>query len=162
MHFSVTLLLWFTSATAFVALADPLMPARRSGKRPFLNGARSISQLSSSLRLAPNTARRQTRLIKWVSFKEFKSLLEQASEDLVVLDLRVDTREAHFPIAEAFVLPVMQYELMEILVWLPPSQSVVLYRADALCIASIEVNPSIERSAPIYSLDERVSRLEPA
>ena len=162
MHLSISLLPWFTPVIALATLAYPLLPVRRSGKRLFLNRARSISQPSASLRVLPKPARRQRRLIEWVLFKEFRSLLEQVPIDLVVLDLRSDARQVPFPIAEAFVLSVSPNELMEILVWLPPNRSVVFYGADALCIASIEMSPSMEGLAPFYFLDDGINRLESA
>jgi hypothetical protein len=101
--------------------------------------------------------------MEWLTFEEFRRLLEQDLDDLVVLDLRLDARRVQFPIAEAFVLPVSPNELMEILVWLPSNRSVVLYGADALCISSIEMSPSMDGgSAPLYFLDDSISRLESA
>ena len=100
--------------------------------------------------------------MEWLTFEEFRRLLEQDPDDLVVLDLRLDARRVSFPIADAFVLPISANELMEILVWLPPNRSVVFYGADALCITSIEMSPSMEGSAPLYFLDESTGRLESA
>ncbi len=162
MYFPMSLLLWFTLAIAFATLIDPLLTIRCSGKHLSLTGTRSISQSSASLRIVPKPARRQSRPMEWVSFKEFRSLLEQDPDDLVVLDLRPDTRRVPFPIADAFVLPVSPNELMEILVWLPSNRSVVFYGADAFCITSIEMSPSTKGSAPLYFLHDGISRLESA
>jgi hypothetical protein len=162
MHSPVSLLLWFTPAIAVATLTYPLLPIRRFRKRLFMNPARSVSRSSASLRIVPKPARRQRRSIEWISFKEFRSLLDQASDDLVVLDLRYDVRQVPFPIAEAFVLPVSPIELLEILAWLPPNRSVVLYGADAISIAGIERSPCMEGSAPIYFLAGNINRLESA
>lgn len=162
MHFPMSLLLWFTLAIAFATLTYPLLSIRRSGRRLSLNGTRSISQPSAPLRIVLKLARRQRRLIEWVSFKEFRSLIEQNSDDLVVLDLRADARQVPFPIAEAFVIPVSPNELMEVLVWTPSNRSMVFYGADALCISSIEMSPSIEGSAPFYFLHDGIGHLESA
>jgi hypothetical protein len=162
MHVPVSLLLWFTPAIAVATLTYPLLPIRRSSKRLFLNRVRSASQPPVSLRIAPKPARRQKRPIGWVSFIEFRSLLEQDADGLVVLDLRIDARQVPFPLAEAFALPVTPNELMEILAWLPPNRSVVLYGADAISIVGIERSPSMEGSAPIYFLVDGINRLESA
>jgi hypothetical protein len=161
MHFPVLLLLC-TPVIAFATLTYPMLPMRRSGKRLPPNSTRSILQPSASLRIVPKPVRRQSRLMERVSFKEFRSLAEQDPDDFVVFDLRHDARQVPFPIAEAFVLPVSPNELMEILVWLPSNQSVVFYGADALSVASIEMSRSMEGSAPIYFLDDGISRLESA
>jgi hypothetical protein len=118
MHYPVSILLWFTPAIAFAVL---------TGKRLSLDSVRSISRPSAHLRIVRKPVRGKRRLVQWVSFKEFKSLLEQAPE-LVVFDLRVNACQALFPIAEAFVLPVAPNELMEILVWLPSNRSVGVLR----------------------------------
>lgn len=153
MHFSQSLMLWFTPAIAVATLTYPRLRIGRSSKRRFLNRARSISQAAASLRIVPKPARRKRRLIEWISFTEFRSLLEQAPNDLIVLDLRHDVRHhVPFPIVQAFVLPVWPNELLEILFWLPSNQSVVLWGADALSMVSIEMSPSMEGSAPFYVL----------
>ncbi len=160
MHFPESLLLWFTPAIAVATLTYPMLRIGRSSKRGFLNRAPTISQPSASVRIVPKPAGRRRRLIEGISITEFRSLLEQAPNDLVELDLRYDARQVPFPIAEAFVVPVSPNELLEILFWLPSNRSVVFLGADALSMVNIEMSPSMEGSAPLYFLVNGVSGLE--
>src|ERR1700691_1762233 len=98
MHFplSLSLLLCYTPAVVFVTLRYPLLPIRQSGGRLSLNSIRSILQPSTSLRIVSRHARRQRRSMEWLTFEEFRRLLEQDLDDLVVLDLRLDARRVQF------------------------------------------------------------------
>ena len=111
---------------------------------------------------APLPARRVKRPMQIISLDEFRKLLKEIPNDLIVLDFRNDARSAGFPVQGACVLPVRPDELQEILAWLPSNQSVVFYGIRTPWISTIERSLSMAGSAPIYFLDSGFSYPEAA
>jgi len=124
-------------------------------------GAPPASEPSTFLARVPDSARLQTRTIKWISIGEFISLFEERS-DLVVFDLRATAQWAPFPIPNAFVLSVNPKELATLLEWLPPDRSVVFYGASSLSIFMIETSGCMAGSAPLYVLEGNLNLAEAA
>ena len=153
--------LWFLPA---VPLAVPLLAVwriRRSRSRQFCNRLQSVIQLSAPLRVAPRSAGRQTRRIRYISPREFLWLFRKC-RDLIVIDLRVDAQCAPFPVPAAFVLPVPLDELEEVLEWFPTDRSIVFYGTTCLSISIIEASRCMESSTPLCVLQGDLSRSEVA
>jgi hypothetical protein len=117
---------------------------------------------SQRIQLAPLPPKRAKRPMRFISLDEFRKLLKENPDDLIVLDFRNDARLAGFPVQDACVLPVRPDELQEILAWLPSNQSVVFYGVRTPWISTIERSLSVEGSAPIYFLDSGFSYPEAA
>lgn len=115
-----------------------------------------------SIHLVPLPAKRARRPMRIISLDEFRKLLKESPDDLIVLDFRNDARSAGFPVQGACVLPVRPEELQEILAWLPSNQSVVFYGVRTPSISTIERSLSMAGSAPIYFLGSGFSYPEAA
>ena len=96
-----------------LALAVPMYAAWRinqSGRRKLPDNMPSVPQPLVDVTAAPDSSTRQTRLMRWISVREFTRILTERS-DLVVYDLRADAQWDLFPIPTAFALTVNPNEL---------------------------------------------------
>ncbi len=162
MYLLWSLLPWVLPAIALTSLLYHAWRISRSGRLPLLSEILSISELSPPLRIAPKPAERQKRPTKWISFEEFKVLLDKNPRDFIVIDLRSDAPWSPFPVAGVFVPAVTLNELMETLEWLPSDRSAVFYDISDLGISRIQTSASMEGSVPFYFLDGGLSHLEAA
>jgi hypothetical protein len=147
-----------------VLLAVPLLLVwrlRRSRSREFCNRLQSVIQPSVPIRIEMDSSGRQTRPIRYISPCEFLRHFMKC-RDLIVIDLRVDAQCAPFPVPAAFVLPVPLDELEKVLKWLPTGRSIVFYGTTSLSISIIERSRWMNSSAPLYVLQDDLSRLEVA
>jgi hypothetical protein len=120
-----------------------------------------VRQSSSPHRSSPRATRKQARNLKWVSMDEFSSVLDGADE-LIVIDLRPDSRRAPFPLPAAHVLCIGLGELAELLEWLPGDKSAAFYGASDLSVSMIQTSPCMCGSAPLYVLNIDCARAEVA
>jgi hypothetical protein len=134
---------------------------RHPGKREPVENTPSVPEPSVDVTAAPESAGEQTRLMRWISVREFKTILAGCS-DLIVIDIREDAQWLPFPIPVTFVLPVTPHELIKVLDWLPADRTVALYGASNLSIFMIHVSPFMKGSAPLYVLEGDLSLAEVA
>jgi hypothetical protein len=93
------------------------------------------------------------RAIELISTEEFYDLLHQ-SEDLILIDLRPSREMKPITIPMANTLRVAPCELPDLLFWLPPASSVVLYGSLDLCLSATQAVPHLPGIAPVYMLRE--------
>jgi hypothetical protein len=148
-----SLLLGFLFAMILTGLTYPVWRISRSGRRAILDCTPSVSQLFSPLNGESHSAQRQKRRMEWISFKEFMTLLNKDSSDLIVINLRADASGGPFLTPTALVLPVTPHDLIRVLEWLPRNRSAVLCGASDFCISMIEKSACMEGSAPLYILE---------
>jgi hypothetical protein len=110
---------------------------------------------------ARKPARKQTRLIEWISIGEFMMVLEKC-RNLLVIDLRAHHQVVQFPVPKATVLRVSPNELVNVLEWLPADRTLVFCGASNLSTAMIESTPCMQGSAPVYALQGDLPLLEVA
>jgi hypothetical protein len=93
------------------------------------------------------------REVKQITARELKCLVYKP-EDLILVDLRPrsETSPISFPVAN--VLFASPSDLVNLLYWLPPATSAVLYGGTATCAQAIQVGHGISGTAPIYVLSE--------
>lgn len=157
-----SLLLWFLLATSLLILIYPPWQISRAAGRHFLNNNLSIAGLAPALHIVRKAPERQKRQVNWISFEEFKVLVQRRPRDLIVIDLRADAPWSPFPVADVFVLAVTPNELTEALEWLPSDRSAVFYGISNLSIARVQTSPSMDGSAPFYFLADDFGSLEVA
>lgn len=145
-------LVWLLLAMMLAALMYSVWSITRSGRRELLNGIPSASNPSTHLEIVPEPIWTQTRMIKWISIGEFKTIFTRSS-DLIVIDLRANAQLVPFPVPTAFVLPVTPDELFRVLEWLPADRTVALCGASNISVFMIETIPCKEGSAPLYVLE---------
>src|ERR1035441_3519832 len=143
--------LWSLSAMALAVPIYAVWRMRQPGRRKPRENIPSVPQRSVDLGTEPESARRQTRVMQWISIGEFLSILAERS-DLIVIDLRANARWDPFPIPTAFALPVAPNELDKALESLPADGCVVF------CGAS-DLSRSEEHTSELQSLRHLVCRL---
>jgi hypothetical protein len=147
-----------------IALAVPTYAAwriKQSGRRKLPDNIPSVPQPSFDVTAAPDSSAGQTRLMRWISVREFMRVLEECS-DLVVIDLRANSERVPFPIPTALALLVTPNELDAVLEWLPTDRSAAFYGASDLSIFAIKTSLRLEGSAPLYVLKGDLSLAEVA
>ena len=155
----------FLLALSAIALLGSLFFQSRFAQyraRQYVSASVTTFHPSRRIHLAPLPPKRAKRPMRFISLDEFRKLLKENPNDLIVLDFRNDARSAGFPVEGACVLPVQPDELQEILAWLPSSQSIVFYGVRTPWISTIERSLSMAGSAPIYFLDSGFSYPEAA
>lgn len=138
-----------------MALAVPMYAVwriKQSGKRRLHDNIPSVLEPPVGFSTVPESAGEQTRLMKWISVREFMTVLAGCS-DLIVIDIREDAQWVPFPIPATFVLPVTPHELIKVLEWLPADRTVAFYGASNLSIFMIHTSPLMKGSAPLYFLE---------
>ena len=138
-----------------MALAVPMYAAwrmRQPGRRKPLENIPSVPEPSVDTATVPESARRQTRVMQWISIGEFLSILTRCT-DLIVIDLRANAQSAPLSVPTAYVLPVSPNEMESALEGLPGDRSVVFYGASNLSIFMIETSRFMDGSAPLYVLE---------
>jgi xanthine dehydrogenase iron-sulfur cluster and FAD-binding subunit A len=93
------------------------------------------------------------RAIELISTEELYNLLHQ-SEDVILIDLRPSREMKPITIPMANMLRVAPSELRDLLFWLPPASSVVLYGSLDLCLSVTQAVPQLPGIAPVYMLRE--------
>jgi hypothetical protein len=93
------------------------------------------------------------REVKWISTKEFESLL-CGSDDVIFIDLRTQAGMEPVPFFVANVLAIGPSQLLDMLRWLPDATGVVLYGTSDLCATVLWIARDICGSAPVYVLAE--------
>ena len=101
--------------------------------------------------LDPRTFPRSKRTIKWMSSREFDSIINRF-QDVIFIDLLPKTSERRRPFAGAHFLFVSPQELGDVLRWAPPSSCVVLYGPPNLCKEMVSAARTITGSAPVFVL----------
>ncbi|HTW50025.1 MAG TPA: hypothetical protein VMD92_18855 [Acidobacteriaceae bacterium] len=112
-------------------------------------------------RLQSAAASQPRRRLQWVSLRDCASILAEAG-DLIVIDLRPESRRTAFPIAGPSIMSVHPGELSEVLEWLPPERGAIFYGASALCISLIQTSPCMCGSAPVYLVTDDPAGMEAA
>ena len=153
--------LWSLPAMALAVPMYALWRVKQSGKRKLHDNIPSVLEPPVDLTTAPESAGEQTRLMRWISVREFMTVLAGCG-DLIVIDIRADAQWVPFPIPATFVLPVTPHELIEVLEWLPADRTVAFYGASNLSIFMIETSPLMKGSAPLYVLEGDLSLAEVA
>lgn len=143
--------LWFLPLILLAASMYFLWRIGRTAKREFRDKIQPVRQ-PPTLGF-DSTHATQTRLMKWISIREFKEVLTKCG-DLILIDLRTDASGDPFPISTVFVLPVAPNELIRVLDWLPTDRTVVFYGASDCCISTIEKGSFMRGSAPLYVLND--------
>jgi hypothetical protein len=115
----------------------------------------------SNSRLRSAATGQPRRCLQWISLRDCASILAEAG-DLIVVDLRPDSRRKGFPIAGPSIMSVHPGELSEVLEWLPPERGAIFYGASALCISLIQTSPCMRGSAPVYLLADDPAGMEAA
>lgn len=164
--------LWSLSVMALAGATFPIWQISRIGRRSYFEDTPAGPEPSGSAPSVPQpplqtpaeaeSARQQSRLMKWISTDEFMTLLGNESNHPVVVDLRPDSQWTPFPVPDAFVLRLTPHDLVDVLAWLPGDRSVVFYGASNFCIFLIEISVCMEGSAPLYFLEGDFCRLEAA
>jgi hypothetical protein len=144
--------LWSLPALARTVPMYASWRMRHPGRRKPLENTISVPEPSVDITTAPESVRKQTRVMQWISTGEFLSILTKFS-DLIVIDLRANAQSAPFSVPTASVLPVSPNEMDKTLEWLPEGMSVVFYGASNLSIFMIETSGCMEGSAPLYVLE---------
>jgi hypothetical protein len=93
------------------------------------------------------------REVRQISTKDLRSLAHK-SDDLILVDLRLRSEREPISFHVAHVLFVSSNDLVDLLCWLPPASSVVLYGGTDRCTSAIRVGQGIFGTAPIYVLRE--------
>jgi hypothetical protein len=112
-------------------------------------------------RLQSAAAGQPRRPLEWISIRDCAPILANAG-DLIVIDLRPESRRTAFPIAGPSIMSVHPGELSEVLEWLPPERSAIFYGASALCISLIQTSPCMRGFAPVYLLADDPAGMEAA
>jgi len=144
--------LWSLPAMALAVPMDAARRMRHPGRRKPLENLLSVPEPFVDITTVRESARRQTRVMQWISIGEFLSILTECS-DLVVIDLRANAQSAPLSVPTAFVLPVSPNEMDSALEGLPGDRSVVFYGASNLSIFMIETSRFMDGSAPLYVLE---------
>jgi hypothetical protein len=119
-------------------LPDPVIPLRKP-------------VLDSTTRLGSH--HQGKREVQWITQKNFESLT-QGNDDVIFIDLRPENESKAAPFPHTHALSIAPGQLVDVLRWLPPSSSVVLYGAPSLCASMIWAVRDLAGSAPIYVLSE--------
>jgi hypothetical protein len=144
--------LWSLPAMALAVPMYATWRMRHPGRRKPVENALSVPEPSVDVTTVPESVKRQTRVMQWISTGELMSILKKCS-DLVVIDLRANAQSAPFSVTTALVLPVSLNEIDKALEWLPGNRSVVFCGASNLSIFMIETSRCMEGSAPLYALE---------
>jgi len=71
---------------------------------------------------------------------------------VIFIDLRPESESKSTPFPQSHALSIAPGQLVDVLRWLPPSSSVVLYGASSLCASMIWAVRDLTGPAPIYVL----------
>jgi hypothetical protein len=91
--------------------------------------------------------------VKWITMGEFKRLLEQ-SDDVLFVDLRTANRGTPLPFVPARVLLITPSELVDVLLWAPSGNTIVLYGQGDFCTSMAEEVHNIKGGTPLYLLND--------
>ena len=144
--------LWSLPAMALAVPMYAVWRMNQPGRRKPLEKILAVPEPFVDMTTVPESARRQTRVLQWISIGEFLSILTKCG-DLVVIDLRENAQSAPFSVPTAHVLPVSLNEMDRVLECLPGDRSVVFYGASNRSIFMIETSRLMEGSAPLYVLE---------
>ena len=144
--------LWSLPAMVLAAPKYAVWRMKQPGRRKPLEKILAVPEPFVEMTTVPESARRQTRVMQWISIGEFLSILRESS-DLVVIDLRANAQSAPLSVPTAYVVPVSPNEMDSALEWLPGDRSVVFYGASNLSIFMIETSRFMDGSAPLYVLE---------
>ncbi|HEV2274492.1 MAG TPA: hypothetical protein VGR96_10020 [Acidobacteriaceae bacterium] len=98
--------------------------------------------------------------LKWISLKEFDTLLER-SKDVIFIDLRGSAEEP-LPFSISRVLCITPSELAGALQWLPSGSIIVLYGKTPLCTSIAKGVQSFSHFKPVYILKDDSGHTEAA
>jgi hypothetical protein len=107
--------------------------------------------------LGPGVAKKTSSLlscgreIRWISMTECEDLIHTSS-DIIFIDLGSPDEEKHFPHLADHVLSISPNHILDVLRWLPPETTVVLYGASDLCTSMIWTVRNLAGVAPVYVL----------
>jgi hypothetical protein len=93
------------------------------------------------------------RQVKWISTKEFKTL-SCRSDNLILIALRRKTATKPIPFPESHILYIEPDLALDLLQWLPPSCSAILYGASNRLSSTTWAVRNLAGSAPIYVVCE--------
>jgi hypothetical protein len=153
--------LWSLPAMALAVPMYAVWRIKQSCTRGPHDKIPSVLEPPVDFTIVPESAGEQTRLIRWISVREFMTVLAGCG-DLIVIGIREDTQWVPFPIPATFVLPVTPNELIEVLERLPAKRTVAFYGASNLSIFMIHTNPLTKDSTPLYVLEGDLSLAEVA
>jgi hypothetical protein len=89
------------------------------------------------------------RKITWISMKECEDII-RTSSDVVFIDLGPPEEGKKLPIPAAHVLSISPSHVLDVVRWLPPETTVLLYGASELCASMIWTARSLAGVAPVY------------
>lgn len=142
-------LLWAVLIGLVVFLLYAAMQLLRALRRPA--GARARDSVTA------DPVKR--RPVRWISMQDCTAIFA-SEEKPVFVDLRPPVRRRPLPLSirdcvpAASVLTACPADLPEILAWLPPSRSVIIYGASGLCAAMIQTSPGTCKDAFVYLIAE--------
>jgi hypothetical protein len=94
-----------------------------------------------------------SRAVKQITAEELDDLAHR-SNDVILIDLTPPWERKPLLIPVAHTLFVAPNQLQDILRWLPPASSVVLYGSSRLCASVTPAVGHLTGSAPVYVLSE--------
>jgi hypothetical protein len=109
------------------------------------------SDLSSVVRRGSMS--QDSRAVKEITSEELDDLAHR-SNDVILIDLRSRRERTPILIPVAHTLFIAPSQLQDILRWLPPASSVVLYGPSGLCDFLASAVPRLTGSAPVYVVRE--------
>lgn len=89
------------------------------------------------------------REIRWISMKECEDII-RTSSDVVLINLEPSEEGKQLPIPDEHVLSISPSHVLNVVQWLPPETTVVLYGASDLCASMIWTARSLAGVAPVY------------
>jgi hypothetical protein len=118
-----------------------------------LRGRASVLHLGHDPIVGTPSNLKGSRAVELISAEELRHLLYQ-SDDIILIDLRSNWERKSLASPAANTLSVAPSQLRDLLFWLPPASSVVLYGSSDLCVSVTRVVRHLPGVAPIYVLRE--------
>jgi hypothetical protein len=89
------------------------------------------------------------RKIRWISMRECEDIV-RTSSNVVFIDLGPPEEGKQLPIRAAHVLSISPSHVLDVVRWLPPETTVLLYGASDPCASMIWTARSLAGVAPVY------------
>lgn len=153
---------WPLSATVLAGLFLPVWRIARKRKSVPRSSTSHTSESSPTFHKMPEPVGVPMRgmKLKWISARDFTSLLARFS-DLIVIDLREGDQWSPMPVhSPVSALRVRNYELAQVLEHFPTNRVIVFFGVTDLSALIIEASSVVKGSKPIYFLDSQVGKEE--
>jgi hypothetical protein len=89
------------------------------------------------------------RKVRWISMKECEDIV-RTSSDVVLINLGPPEEGKRLPVPAAHVLSISPIHVLDVVRWLPPEATILLYGASDLCASMIWTARSLTGIAPVY------------